>query len=193
MEGFKEAGLNFANTPGGRTPGVDLRWKTPVSGLLVGGSLMVYNANGNLTNGTYHMPMTYWPTYYAQYDIKKLSLSYQTVRLVQRTDLVEDKIASSSVQDTRAWFAMGSYRFTDKLQAGVYYTRYYVAGTDQSSPANYFHDWVGSGRYDINSYLYLKLEEHFIDGNGVGFYTVNNPNGLQPQTKLLVAKAGFSF
>jgi hypothetical protein len=100
----------------------------------------------------------------------------------------------STREDTRAWFGMGEYHVTDKLQLGAYYTHYVVASTpDQTNPANYFHDWVASSRYDINRFFYLKLEGHFIIGTGVGFYGLDNLNGLDPQTKLLVAKAGFSF
>ena len=63
MEDFIESGINFTNTPWGKTPGFDLRWQTPVKGLMVGGSLMAYDAKGNLTNGTYFQPLAYWPAY----------------------------------------------------------------------------------------------------------------------------------
>ncbi len=194
-EGFKEAGLNFTNPASGKTPGIDLRWKTPLSGLLVGGSLMVYNATGNLVNGTYTEPFTYWPTYYAAYEKRKLFLSAQYMTLIQHANVIlTGQAPSPSVTDTRAWFVMGGYHLTDKLQAGVYYTNNTLVNIpDESNPANYYHDWVASCRYDINSYFYLKTEMHFISGTGLGFYTFNNPNGLNPQTKVLVAKIGFSF
>jgi hypothetical protein len=32
-----------------------------------------------------------------------------------------------------------------------------------------------------------------MDGNLVGLYNFNNPNGFKPRTKLLVAKIGFTF
>jgi hypothetical protein len=64
---------------------------------------------------------------------------------------------------------------------------------DPTDPANYFHEAVVSGRYDINPNFYAKLEGHFIEGNALGFYTFDNPNGFAPKTNLLVAKLGFSF
>ena len=195
MESFKESGLAFTSPPGGKTPGFDLRWKTPLSGLKIGGSLMMYDAKGNLTNGTYVQPLAFWPAYYGQYDWKKLSLSYQYTKLVQyQTVTTTGAPPATSGVNTPSWFAMSSYRLTDKLQAGVYYTSFVIASAaDKSDPASFFHDWAVSGRYDFNSHFYAKLEGHFIDGNAAGFYGFDNPNTLQPRTNLLVAKVGFYF
>src|ERR1700733_11536326 len=62
---FDQQGITFTKPARGKTPGIDVRWATPVKGLMVGGSLMAYDASGNLTSGTYYQPMAYWPTYYA--------------------------------------------------------------------------------------------------------------------------------
>jgi len=192
---FSEQGLTFVNLPGGKTPGFDLRWETPFRGLKVGGSLMTYDAKGNLTNGTYFQPLAYWPTYYAQYEGGKFFASGQFMKLVQyQTVTLTGSAPSTSLSESQGWFAMGGYHLTEKLEVGAYYTRYWLgAGADQSNPANYFHDWVGSSRYDINSNFYAKFEGHYIDGNGIGYYSFNNPNGLKPKTGLLVAKVGFTF
>jgi hypothetical protein len=195
MEDFREDGVSLVSPPGGKTPGFDLRWETPATGLKVGGSLMMYNATGTLTNGTYRQPTTFWSAYYGQYDFRKAFFSGQYSKLVEY-DIATVTGAPPSVDgmDERAWFAMGGYHLTEKLQAGAYYTRYLDAsGGNHSDPANYFHDWVVSGRFDFNPYAYGKLEGHFIDGNGVGFYGVDNPNGLKPRTDLMVAKLGFTF
>ena len=62
-----------------------------------------------------------------------------------------------------------------------------------SDPMNYFHDTVLSARYDINPHFYAKAEGHFMDGSALGFYGLDNLNGLQPKTNLVVAKTGFTF
>lgn len=195
MEGFTESGLAFSNRPSGKTPGFDLRWKTPVKGLKVGGSLMMYDAQDNLTDGTFRQPLAYWPTVYGEYEARKFFFSGQYMKLGQYTVISEiGSQPSTNLSDTRAWFVMGAYHVTDKLQLGAYYTHYVVASApDQSDPANYFHDWVASSRYDFDSYFYAKIEGHFIAGHGVGFYGFDNPNGLEPNTKVLIAKVGFSF
>lgn len=193
LEGFREDGLAFTKRPSGITPGFDLRWKTPLRGLVAGGSLMLYNASGNLVNGAFRESLTYWPTYYAQYEKNRLSLSAQFMTLNQPQIVTTTGAPQASTSSDRAWFAMASYHVTDRFQAGAYYTRNTVLHADASDPGNYFRDWVLSGRYDLNRYFYLKLEGHFIHGTGLGFYDFDNPNGLEPSTKLLVAKIGFFF
>ena len=192
---FAQQGIVFTKPASGKTPGLDLRWSTPLRGLKISASLMMYDASGNLVNGTYDQPLAFWPTYYAQYNRNKFFANYQYVKLVQyQTVTFTGTPPSTSAQDTRAWFAMAGYHLTDKLQAGGYYTRYLLADAgDNHDPANYFHDAVLSGRYDVDSHVYLKLEGHIVKGNGLGFYALDNPNGLAPQTNLIAAKVGFTF
>ena len=61
------------------------------------------------------------------------------------------------------------------------------------SDTSWISDFTVSGRYDISSYFYAKVEGHFMQGNLSGFFPKSNPGGLKPDTKLLVAKIGFSF
>lgn len=195
MASFNSQGYTFSGQPGGKTPGFDLRWQTPLKGLEAGGSLMIYNATGNLTNGSYVQPLAYWPTYYTQFNRKKLFASGQYMRLIQyQTFSVNGLAPASSGFDERAWFVMGGYHLTDKLQLGAYYTRETLPSAgDNTNSANFFKDWVASGRYEINPYFYAKLEGHLVDGNAAGLYALNNPNGLKPRTDVLVAKIGFTF
>ena len=193
MESLRESGLVFSKRPRGKTPGFDLRWKTPIRGLALGGSLMVYDAKGTLVDGTYREPFTYWPTYYAQYDKRKFFLSAQFMTLVEH-DITNEGSPSDDVSNNRAWFAMAGYHVTDKLQIGVYHTRnVLVSAPNPSDPANRFRDWVIASRYDMSSHFYAKIEGHFIDGDGLGFYGSDNPNSLKPRTNLMVAKLGFCF
>ena len=194
-ENYLEEGVIFTSNPAGRTPGGDLRWTTPWRGLTIGASLMTYNASGTMANGTYRQPTAFWPAYYAKYDYKNLFLSGQYTRLVEYDiSAVTSETPSIDGSDTRAWFAMGGYHLTPKLQVGAYYTHDLDAsGGDSSDPANYAWDWVASGRYDLNANFYLKLEGHFIGGEAMGLYGFNNPNGLTRRTNLGVAKLGFTF
>jgi hypothetical protein len=192
---FQQQGIVFAHPASGITPGFDFRYETPIKGLKLGGSLMMYNASGTLTTGTYVQPLAFWPTYYAEYHHGKASASWQYVKLVQyQTVNIPGSDPSTTGLDTRAWFATGAYRVTSKLQLGAYFTRYTVPSSgDVTLPENYFKDTVLSGRYDIGSHVYAKLEGHLTRGNAVGFYALDNVNGLTPTTSVLVAKAGYTF
>lgn len=193
METNREEGYVFSGQPKGKSPGFDLRWKTPVKGLTAGASLMMYNAKGNLYNGSYREPLTYWPTYYASYEKKKLFLSAQYVSLLEHDNYTIAGVYDPELSTSRSWFVMAGYHLTDKLQVGVYRTQYVLTNADESDPDNYFRDWVASSRFDFNSHWYAKLEGHFMDGAGLGFYDSNNPNGVAPRTRLVVAKVGFVF
>jgi len=96
-------------------------------------------------------------------------------------------------QDFRSWYLMASYRPLKKVQVGSYYSHYVNKAEDTKLPANYAKDFVLSGRYDFNGYLYGKIEGHFLHGNAQGYYPDDNPNGLRPNTAMLAAKIGFSF
>jgi hypothetical protein len=87
---------------------------------------------------------------------------------------------------------MASYRLTAKLTAGAYESQY-VNRQAALGPARYQKDWAFSGRYDFNEFLYAKAEQHLIDGTAIGYDATLNPNGLQPNAKLIVLKLGVSF
>jgi hypothetical protein len=89
---------------------------------------------------------------------------------------------------------MATYKITDKLTAGVYNSQQSDHSPDVPlGPAKYSKDWTVSGRYDFGQFLYVKAEEHFIDGTRIGYDTTLNPSGLKPNTKLTVLKVGISF
>jgi hypothetical protein len=59
------------------------------------------------------------------------------------------------------------------------------------SSARYQKDWALAGRYDFNPYLYLKLEQHFVDGTAIGLDS-DNPD-LRPNMRMTLLKLGVSF
>jgi len=56
-----------------------------------------------------------------------------------------------------------------------------------------------TARVDLNRFVNVKLEGHFMDGYGVpglypsGFYAVDNPEGLKNNTNAFVLRTGFNF
>jgi hypothetical protein len=206
---FREEGIAFPDGVNEINSGAALHWKTPISGLMLGASLSRVNASSGRLVDTYVVPAgpsqgvtittpgtlvlstSNTPNFFGRYEKNRFMVAAEYERqdgslVLQGLSPVPDRY------DIRSWYGMASYKVTDKLSAGVYATQYFDVQTAQG-PARYFKDWVISGRYDFNQFLYAKAEEHVIDGTAVGFDADLNPNGLQPNTKLTVLKIGVSF
>ncbi len=189
-----EEGLIFSNSPGGKTFGGDLRWRTPIGGLIVGASLLSQALDGTSPQGSIHVPSSTVSAGYAQFGRGRFYFAGEYRRQEANATVTFGPTTYPAPTDERIWYAMGSYRLTKKLQAGTYYSHYADKGEENPSLAgDYSKDWAVSGRYDFNSYFYGKLESHFLHGTDLGYYPGTNPNGLKDNSNMLAAKIGFSF
>jgi len=206
------------STYGGLQYGGDLRWNTPLRGLLIGASRM----NEDLTDeGSVNVPgvglLQYsavsranWTNqFYGEYTLGRLRIDSEYRRFVR--DQVVNGGVSEIISDVRGWYLSGSYRVTKRLALGSYYSRYTitsVAGghltspfdqeTNTSLPANHIYDKVITARVDLNRYWNVKIEGHFMNGYGDstypdGFYPQVNPQGFKPNTDALVLKTSVNF
>lgn len=199
----REIGVVFPSGMNGVVYGSALHWRTPLPGFMVGASL----SHDNLTNsaitdtipgygtfgGTAQTSAGNTPNYFAKYERQKLMIAGEYSRspllgMAQVPGLFTEALKI----DYRSWYAMASYKLTEKLTAGVYDTQF-VDHQAALGPSRYAKDWVVSGRYDFNQFLYAKAEEHFLDGEATGYDTALNPGGLKPTTKLTILKMGVSF
>ena len=192
-EQLAEAGLVFQNPPSGRTFGGDLRWLTPWRGFMVGSSLVSQALDGTAPAGTVHVSPCLISAHYAQWKKGRLYFAGEYWRTPVNPVLTIGPATVLMPLDQRAWYAMASYRVSEKLQLGSYYSHYLNKAADTSLPPNYSKDFVVSGRYNFNEYFYGKVEGHFLHGTGLGYYMSTNPSGLKPDANLLAAKIGFSF
>jgi hypothetical protein len=188
-----DLGLIFTNEPTGKTYGGDMRWETPLKGLLVGYSPMVLGISGSAVGGNLVVPTFFMSARYAQFTRGKFYVAAEYDKAPYNELLTIGPQQIFIPTDQRDWYVMGSYRLTKRLQVGSYYSHDINKAMDTSLPANYSKDFVLSERYDFNSYFYAKIEDHFLHGTGLGFYPSTNPNGLQPDSNILAAKIGFSF
>jgi len=188
-----DTGFVFTTAPSGKTYGGDVRWETPLRGLMVGSSADVQALDGSSPEATLHISPFILGAQYAQFTRGKFYFAGEYDRAPASGILTVGPAVIPLPLDGRAWYGMGSYRLSKKLQLGSYYSHYVNKALDTRLPANYSKDWVASGRYDFNSYFYGKLEGHFLRGTGLGDYTSTNPNGLKPNSNMLVAKIGFNF
>jgi len=203
---------------GGLQYGVDLRWKTPLKGLLVGVSRINQDitATGSSTNPvdptgplvpfTSNSNAVWTNQFYGQYVKGKLRLDSEYRRFFTNFGS-----GSGNTNDVRGWYVSGAYRIIKKLEVGSYYSHYTIESvyygpialevpsqTDTSLPQNHIYDKVITARLNINRFWNVKVEGHFMNGYGVstypdGFYPQLNPQGFQNTTDALVIKTSFHF
>lgn len=206
LYGLRSLNINL-NTFTGKMFGGDLRWNTPVNGLLVGASILQQNPSGQYISTTSLMgPVggtidtvtrnNQTIQYYGQYQNSRLRVDAEYRRNWRAQGYVGVREVS---YDGRAWYISGAFRIAKWLEVGGYRSQY-VADSRKThdDPTNHVFDWVATARFDVNRYWNWKVEGHFMDGyaagnNAHGFYPQTNPGGLKPDTHMLVVRTGFNF
>jgi hypothetical protein len=203
---FESDGITFGSVAGLQYGG-DLRWQTPLKGLLAGAS----RENQDYTSRyTVNLPTGPFPVqasdnsdwtnqFYGEYSWKKLLVDAEFRRAWEDNGV--RKVSEFQV-NVHAWYIGGGYRVSKRLQLASYYSHYWIGfplPDVEPAGSGHMNDKVVTGRVDINRFFSLKIEGHFMAGIGLpgdypdGFYLVNNPQGLQPDTNALVIKGGFNF
>jgi hypothetical protein len=206
---------------GGLQYGADLRWNTPLKGLLIGASRLdedltgsgsainPFNPGAGLVPYSEASKADWTNQLYGEYIFGRLRIDSEYRRYWRNEELASD--ASQSFADVRGWYVSGAYRICKRFQIGSYYSRYtitnvvagafaalYPPATDTNLPADHDYDKVVTGRVDLKRYWNVKIEGHFMNGYGSGpypngFYTQVNPQGFKPDTNALVVKTGVNF
>jgi len=208
---------------GGLQYGADLRWKTPLTGLMVGASRLSEDVTqtGKFTNplnpAAGLVPFSEVSKtdginqFYSAYTAGKLRIDSEYRRYLH--DGTINRTLIETITNVRGWYIAGSYRILKPLSLGSYYSHYTftsvsVAGTlaplvpsqtDTSLPGNHIYDKVVSARIDLNRFWNVKVEGHFMEGYGSsqypdGFYSqAGNSQGLKPDTNALVLKTSLNF
>jgi hypothetical protein len=207
---------------GGLQYGGDLRWETPVKGLLIGASRLDQNTTGKGSSvnpfnpGAGRIPFSEssradWTNqFYGQYKLGKLRIDSE-YRRYWRDQLIFGG-TSENPDDVRGWYVSGAYRIVKRLEVGSYYSHYSITSviegtiagpmfpnqTDTNLPANHIYDKVITARIDLKNFWNVKMEGHFMNGYGSstypdGFYPQVNPHGFKPNTNALVIKTGVNF
>lgn len=190
---FQDIGLNLTTAPHGIIYGGDLRWQAPLRGLTLGASGFEQAMDGTASNGTLHLPSNFTYANYARFQRGRWDFAVERWRVPAHPMITFQSFPVPFPLDERAWYVMASYRVSEKLQIGSYYSHFVNHAADLALPTSYSKDWVVSSRYNFNAYFYGKLEGHFLHGTGLGYYASDNPNGLQTNSKMLAARIGFSF
>jgi len=206
---IKNLGVNLTSY-GGLQYGGDLRWQTPLKGLLIGASRLDQDTTGvgslpkslfaPTGNWSEHSNSAWTNQFYGQYARGKWEISSEWRREWRNEEIFSGAFAF--VTDVRGSYGSVAYRATKWFGAGTYYSHYRItdeAGAFGPATTGATNDRAISARFDINRFTNIKVEGHFMAGVGLpadypdGFYTNVNPQGFKPNTAAFVLKAGFNF
>jgi len=195
---------------GGLQYGADLRWTTPVKGLLVGISRLnedmtgtgtavcttavpincqTFNPNGGAgvsAPDEEHSRTDWLNQFYGEYTIGNLKFDSEYRRYYR------DEIAWNNLldvwSDNRGWYTAASYRISKRVTVGSYYSdlsTLYKRGSLPASlnrdlPGNHIHDKVVTCRLDLTRFWNLKAEGHFMDGYNNNQYPAGFYTSVNP-------------
>jgi hypothetical protein len=200
----REQGLTFPNGISGPISGGALHWETPLSGLMIGASDVKQFNSSNIPfadiipgygtlSGAESNSANNTPSVFVHFEKNRVMFAAEASRAPSKGLLtIPDVFSAAYHTDARMWFAMASYKLTDRLTVGAYDSQH-VDHQAVLGPPRYSKDWVISGRYDFNQFLYLKAEQHIVDGGGLDYDADLNPSGIKPKSKLTILKVGVSF
>jgi len=191
----------------GLTWGGDLRWNTPVKGLLVGASYENNDMrntgllNPSVALGGPNINVPYWETsrrefiqqFYGEYVVGNLRIDSEYRRFWRDYTIFNGGFEGTITPLT--WYTSAEYRFTKRLAVGAYYSHCVtnwiitvpgqVESASVSAPDHHLYDKVATLRFDLTSNWYAKIEGHFMDGYAGfmypdGFYPTVNSEGACP-------------
>ncbi len=175
------------------TYGGALHWRLPLPGLMLGASDGRANkASVTLHGGTQSFAPWNNLSYFGCYDRRKLMLAAEWNRQGSPGTLLLDGESTSADSDARGWYGMATWKLSEKLIAGVYHSQFF----DRDAPLGndrFSKDWTISARYDVNEFIYLKAEEHFVHGTALSLDPAHNSGTIQSRFDLTALKIGVSF
>ncbi len=194
---FHDMGMTLPSGLSGQVYGATVRWNTPVRGLLAGATLDSESLHAPIVagpyTGTFSTPRFQPLYFFGRFERGKLMLAGEYNRIAVGPQM---QFPMAPVQrfarDQRAYYGMASYKLAEKLTAGVYFS----SSIDLQLPVSsgrFQKDWAVAGRYDFSPFLYLKLEQHFVDGTQISFSSSDNPGGLRPDMRMTFVRLGVSF
>jgi hypothetical protein len=190
---LRDRGIDYTSYSGLQY-GADLRWNTPLKGLVAGISRLNQETNGTGTAVcTAATPISCtafnpnggigvrgpavedskhdWTNqFYGEYTAGNFRVSSEYRRYYR--DVLAWNHLMDVWSDNRGWYTAASYRLSKRFEIGSYYSSLSTvykrgvlpASLDTSLPGNHIHDKVITGRVDLAKFWDIKIEGHFMDG-----------------------------
>lgn len=181
----------------------NLRWNTPLDGLILSGTYESYKN---------HAPVLFGGSIPATIDIDTnsflLGMEYTWQDLVVAAEYKSGKQESLALGNTtekteEGYYVSASYRFNELFSLGACYSVWYPDvddrdGTEKEAIGGYKSDaWLRdlslSLRFDMTDYCLFKLEGHAVDGTANVLSIDNNPDRSEDSWYYGAAKVTFSF
>ena len=176
------------------------RWNTPIDGLRIGSTFSYQDFDiraemrllGPFTlDGLFKFKDIEAFTHSIEYTWGNLVLATEYFELsVKSTPYINRKRLPKESMKMEGWYVSGTYRFTDWLEVGAYYSMFWPdahdrGGHDESRNLQKKHQaWLEdialAFRFDINKYMIFKTEWHWMDGTA-NVYGLDNPGGYHEQ------------
>lgn len=190
--------------------GLGLVWSAPVSGLRIGSTFnhFAWSYDGRLSPEMYALlsPLGAAEVQAVSSENSRVitsSVEYQRgpVTLVAEHTFWGGRLENPFIGLTlnrEAWYGLASYRFTDWLELGGYYSVLYQDRDDREgrnlplAHMGYQKDLTTSARFDVNDFFLIKAELHFIHGTASLLQTDNFAEGGERWT-LFTGKTSFVF
>lgn len=160
-----------------------LEWNTPVQGLRLQGSYYVAGIDGHADSNSSASPLQSftWGLHDYTRRIASIEYTWQDLVLAGEYEWFDytsvSSLSTPSKSKGEQWYVSASYRLTDKIEAGAYYTEYfdpddrdgslYHASTGLPAHNKYFKDTAMALKFDPVNNLALKLEGHLITGSNI--------------------------
>jgi hypothetical protein len=144
-----------------------LLWEAPLDGLRLGGSVQALRLDTVLLQGTtqidWKLPVVLWVASleYALGDLL-LSTEYSRWRIRSRSDHPE--VIPNMTLESERGYVMASYRVSDWLQPGAYYSLWFPNTDDRKGREAQQHDLASTLRFDVDEHWLFKLEGHYMVG-----------------------------
>jgi hypothetical protein len=206
--GVIDGGTQFDGAIETKGFGADVRWTSPIEGLMVGYSMMNSRADTKVLFRVapqitipVEVDVTPWErqAYFADFQRGAVRVSAELRDDVRGHEFTPQLVANERF-DSRGWFVSGAYRFSDRLELGSYVTSYVPdRNKDSGLASNHTSDVAAAARIDINRFWHVKIEGHFVDGYGSlnnsftrGFYRRDNTAPTE-KTRMVVVRTGINF
>jgi len=173
----------------------------PLDGLRLGGSLQLLRLDtdllpvGSTARVGVKVPATLWVAS-AEYLVRDFVFAAEYSRWLVETQSSNPSVFPPSSSRSERAYAMATYRANAWFQAGAYYSRLFPNVERRTYPDGVQHDVALTLRFDVNRYLLVKAEGHWMRGTAGLSSTLNGNrplSALEPHWALFAVKATASF